>query len=153
MNSIEELEVINNRVRKTLDDRLPNDSIFDYVGVQENFMLEEDESLEDLKDNIINSIPGKSLYGLDDLIENTVDEITKIKKWEVMELLNIREQRVLDLRFGLGISRFTKDGRSRTYEEVGREFGLSRERIRQIEAKALRKLKYGNGYWSKKDRL
>ena len=47
-----------------------------------------------------------------------------------------REARVLQLRFGL------EDGRSRTLEAVGREFGVTRERIRQIEAKALRKLRH-----------
>jgi RNA polymerase primary sigma factor len=54
----------------------------------------------------------------------------------VFESLNEREARVLQLRFGL------EDGRSRTLEEVGREFGVTRERIRQIEAKALRKLRH-----------
>ena len=55
---------------------------------------------------------------------------------EVLSTLNPREQRVLQLRFGL------EDGRARTLEEVGREFGVTRERIRQIEAKALRKLRH-----------
>ena len=55
---------------------------------------------------------------------------------EVLSSLSDREQRVLQLRFGL------EDGRSRTLEEVGREFNVTRERIRQIEAKVLRKLRH-----------
>ncbi|MCD8397950.1 MAG: RNA polymerase sigma factor RpoD [Lachnospiraceae bacterium] len=55
---------------------------------------------------------------------------------EVLSTLTEREQRVLRLRFGLD------DGRARTLEEVGREFCVTRERIRQIEAKALRKLRH-----------
>jgi len=55
---------------------------------------------------------------------------------EVLETLTDREKRVLNLRFGL------QDGRTRTLEEVGREFNVTRERIRQIEAKALRKLRH-----------
>ena len=55
---------------------------------------------------------------------------------EVMETLTPREAKVLKLRFGL------EDGKARTLEEVGREFKVTRERIRQIEAKALRKLRH-----------
>ena len=55
---------------------------------------------------------------------------------EVLDTLTEREQKVLTLRFGL------EDGRARTLEEVGREFNVTRERIRQIEAKALRKLRH-----------
>jgi RNA polymerase primary sigma factor len=55
---------------------------------------------------------------------------------DVLDSLTVRERRVLQLRFGL------EDGRQRTLEEVGREFGVTRERIRQIEAKALRKLRH-----------
>lgn len=55
---------------------------------------------------------------------------------EVLDTLTDREQKVLRLRFGLD------DGRARTLEEVGREFNVTRERIRQIEAKALRKLRH-----------
>ena len=55
---------------------------------------------------------------------------------EVLNTLTEREQKVLKLRFGL------EDGRARTLEEVGKEFDVTRERIRQIEAKALRKLRH-----------
>ncbi len=55
---------------------------------------------------------------------------------EVLSTLTPREEKVLKLRFGI------EDGRSRTLEEVGREFNVTRERIRQIEAKALRKLRH-----------
>ena len=55
---------------------------------------------------------------------------------EVLKTLTEREQKVLCLRFGL------EDGRARTLEEVGKEFNVTRERIRQIEAKALRKLRH-----------
>ena len=54
----------------------------------------------------------------------------------MLATLTPREEKVLSLRFGL------EDGRSRTLEEVGREFNVTRERIRQIEAKALRKLRH-----------
>jgi RNA polymerase primary sigma factor len=54
----------------------------------------------------------------------------------VLDTLTPREQMILRLRFGLD------DGRSRTLEEVGKEFKVTRERIRQIEAKALRKLRH-----------
>ena len=55
---------------------------------------------------------------------------------EVLDTLTEREQKVLRLRFGMN------DGRARTLEEVGKEFDVTRERIRQIEAKALRKLRH-----------
>jgi RNA polymerase primary sigma factor len=65
-----------------------------------------------------------------------VSQLLKEQIQEVLKSLTDREARVLQLRFGLG------DGKSRTLEEVGREFGVTRERIRQIEAKALRKLRH-----------
>jgi RNA polymerase primary sigma factor len=66
---------------------------------------------------------------------------------EVLETLTDREQKVLILRFGL------EDGRSRTLEEVGKEFNVTRERIRQIEAKALRKLRHPSRSRKLKDYL
>ena len=65
----------------------------------------------------------------------------------VLEGLTLRERRVLQLRFGL------EDGRTRTLEEVGREFNVTRERIRQIEAKALRKLRHPSRSRKLKDYL
>ena len=65
----------------------------------------------------------------------------------VLDMLSDREQKVLKLRFGLD------DGRTRTLEEVGREFDVTRERIRQIEAKALRKLRHPRRAQSLKDYL
>ena len=66
---------------------------------------------------------------------------------EVLDTLTEREQKVLKLRFGL------IDGRPRTLEEVGREFNVTRERIRQIEAKALRKLRHPSRSKKLKDYL
>ena len=65
----------------------------------------------------------------------------------VLDSLSGREARVLRLRFGL------EDGRARTLEEVGREFNVTRERIRQIEGKALRKLRHPSRSRKLKDYL
>ena len=66
---------------------------------------------------------------------------------EVLKTLTPREEKVLKLRFGLD------DGRQRTLEEVGKEFNVTRERIRQIEAKALRKLRHPSRSKKLKDYL
>ena len=63
-------------------------------------------------------------------------QLLKEQVEDVLDSLAYREKRVLQLRFGL------EDGRSRTLEEVGRELGVTRERVRQIEAKALHKLRH-----------
>ncbi|MGF7141880.1 RNA polymerase primary sigma factor [Anaerotaenia torta] len=78
-------------------------------------------------------ISDESMMGPEEAASYSIlkDQITKL-----LDTLTEREQRVLILRFGL------KDGRSRTLEEVGKEFNVTRERIRQIEAKALRKLRH-----------
>jgi len=76
----------------------------------------------------------------DDTIVGPVDaankELLKEHMREILAELTDRERKVLEMRFGL------IDGQSRTLEEVGQEFGVTRERIRQIEAKALRKLRH-----------
>ncbi|MEJ7761176.1 MAG: RNA polymerase sigma factor RpoD [Thermomicrobiales bacterium] len=63
-------------------------------------------------------------------------QMLKEQMEDVLETLTARERQVLEMRFGL------EDGRGRTLEEVGKTFGVTRERIRQIEAKALRKLRH-----------
>ncbi len=68
--------------------------------------------------------------------EATSQQLLKEQIDKVLDELTEREKRVLQLRFGL------KDGRARTLEEVGKEFSVTRERIRQIEGKALRKLRH-----------
>jgi RNA polymerase primary sigma factor len=74
-------------------------------------------------------------------------QLLKEQVEEVLASLTPRERRVLQLRFGL------EDGRSRTLEEVGKEFTVTRERIRQIEAKALRKLRHPSRSKKLKDYL
>ena len=69
-------------------------------------------------------------------LEVASNHILKIQIGEALNKLSERERKILVLRFGL------EDGRFRTLEEVGQEFGITRERIRQIEAKALRKLRH-----------
>ena len=87
----------------------------------------------------------------DDHVEVPVDAATFTllheQLMEVLETLTDREQKVLRLRFGLD------DGRARTLEEVGKEFNVTRERIRQIEAKALRKLRHPSRSKKLKDYL
>jgi RNA polymerase primary sigma factor len=69
-------------------------------------------------------------------VEAASQQLLREQVEDVLASITARERRILQLRFGL------EDGRSRTLEEVGREFGVTRERIRQIEAKALRKLRH-----------
>lgn len=79
--------------------------------------------------------------------EYATNEILKDEISEVLETLTEREEKVIRLRFGL------EDGKSRTLEEVGQMFGVTRERIRQIEAKALRKLRHPSRSRKLKDYL
>ncbi|MCC7162742.1 MAG: RNA polymerase sigma factor RpoD [Anaerolineae bacterium] len=87
---------------------------------------EDNSSLGDFIED--ESVPGP--------VDQASRQLLKEQMQDVLEGLSDRERKVLELRFGL------QDGRTRTLEEVGQEFGVTRERIRQIEAKALRKLRH-----------
>ncbi|MFW6238781.1 MAG: RNA polymerase sigma factor RpoD, partial [Halanaerobiales bacterium] len=87
---------------------------------------EEDSDLGDFVEDEGSPAPDKQAESY--LLKEQLDE--------VLDTLTDREKRILELRFGI------EDGRPRTLEEVGKEFGVTRERIRQIEAKALRKLRH-----------
>jgi len=90
------------------------------VGAEENSVL-------------VDFIPDESVASP---VEETNRELLREQMRDILESLSERERNVLALRFGL------EDGESRTLEEVGQQFGVTRERIRQIEAKALRKLRH-----------
>lgn len=87
---------------------------------------EDNSSLGDFIED--ESVPGP--------VDQASRQLLKEQMQDVLDGLSDRERKVLELRFGL------QDGRTRTLEEVGQEFGVTRERIRQIEAKALRKLRH-----------
>ena len=87
---------------------------------------EETSSLGDFIED--DSLPGP--------VDSASRNLLKDQMSEILDGLNEREKRVLMMRFGL------EDGNPRTLEEVGREFNVTRERVRQIEAKALRKLRH-----------
>lgn len=116
----EEMEISVEKVRDILKISLEPISLETPVG-------EEDDS------NIGNFIPDDDAPSPSD---QAADILLREQIDDVMTTLTPREARVLKLRFGL------EDGRTRTLEEVGREFLVTRERIRQIEAKALRKLRH-----------
>lgn len=116
----EELEMPVEKVREVLKVAQEPISLETPVG-------EEDES------NLGTFIPDEDALSP---AEQAADVLLREHIEEVMQTLTPREAKVLKLRFGL------QDGRMRTLEEVGKEFDVTRERIRQIEAKALRKLRH-----------
>jgi RNA polymerase primary sigma factor len=126
-----EMEVSSDKVREIVKvSQLPI-SLESPVGEEEDSAL--GNSIEDR-----NALPP---------VDVASKQLLKEQIEDVLGTLTPREQRVLQLRFGL------EDGRSRTLEEVGAEFNVTRERIRQIEAKALRKLRHPSRSRKLKDYL
>jgi len=126
-----EMEVSSDKVREIVKvSQLPI-SLESPVGEEEDSAL--GNSIEDR-----NALPP---------VDIASKQLLKEQIEDVLGTLTFREQRVLQLRFGL------EDGRSRTLEEVGAEFNVTRERIRQIEAKALRKLRHPSRSRKLKDYL
>ncbi len=115
-----EMDVPNDRIREIM--RVANGTVSMEVPIGE----EKNSRLGDFIEDPTAETP--SDFASQQVMREQIDQ--------VLGLLGDRERRVLTLRFGLG------GGRVRTLEEVGREFGVTRERVRQIEAKALRKLRH-----------
>lgn len=88
---------------------------------------------EDQESSLLEFLPNEEEKSVEQSAEE--DDLKRII-WEVLSTLTEREQKILILRFGL------LDGKSRTLEEIGKEFNVTRERIRQIESKALRKMRH-----------
>ncbi len=116
-----------------LDMGLPSDKIRDIMKISQEPVSLEMPIGEEEDSNLGDFIEDSKALAPSDAASQVV---LKEQVEDVLFTLSERERRVLELRFGLD------DGRSRTLEEVGREFGVTRERIRQIEAKALRKLRH-----------
>ena len=98
----------------------------DPVSLETPIGEEEDSHLGDFIEDDKTQTPGDSVAGI----------LLKEQLLGVLDTLTPREEKVLRLRYGID------DGKPRTLEEVGKEFNVTRERIRQIEAKALRKLRH-----------
>ncbi|CAM5565702.1 RNA polymerase sigma factor RpoD [Bacillus safensis subsp. safensis] len=118
--------------------------LFEKQQRQETRSTQEENGLEKTACTSVNTSDGDDSH-LGDFIEDqeatspsdhAAYELLKEQLEDVLDTLTDREENVLRLRFGLD------DGRTRTLEEVGKVFGVTRERIRQIEAKALRKLRH-----------
>ena len=112
---------------------MPVEKVRDILKIAQEPISLETPVGEEEDSNIGNFIPDDEAPSPSD---QAADVLLKEQIEDVMETLTPREAKVLRLRFGL------EDGRTRTLEEVGKEFMVTRERIRQIEAKALRKLRH-----------
>ena len=143
------IETINkfNKVSNTLATKLGRPATDEEIAKEMDVEIEKIAEIKKIKQNptsLATPIGEEKDSKLQDIIpddwsqspeEYATSEYLKNQLHDILDTLQDRERRVLTLRFGLD------DGVSRTLEEVGREFGVTRERIRQIEAKALKRLK------------
>ncbi len=143
------IETINkfNKVSNTLATKLGRPATDEEIAKEMDIEIEKIAEIRKIKQNptsLATPIGEEKDSKLQDIIPDdwsqspedyATGEYLKNQLHEILDSLQDRERRVLSLRFGLD------DGVSRTLEEVGKEFGVTRERIRQIEAKALKKLK------------
>jgi RNA polymerase primary sigma factor len=143
------IETINkfNKVNSTLTTRLGRQPTDEEIAKEMDIELVKVAEIRKIKQNpssLATPIGDEKDSKLQDIIPDNwspspedfaTGEYLKNQLKDILDQLQDRERRVLALRFGL------EDGVTRTLEEVGREFGVTRERIRQIEAKALKKLK------------
>ena len=123
---------------------MPIDKVRDIMKISQEPVSLETPIGEEEDSHLGDFIPDENV-----LVPSEAAAFTLLKEQliEVLDTLTEREQKVLRLRFGLD------DGRARTLEEVGKEFSVTRERIRQIEAKALRKLRHPSRSKKLKDYL
>lgn len=143
------IETINkfNKVNGTLTTRLGRQPTDEEIAKEMDIDIEKISEIRKIKQNpssLATPIGDEKDSKLQDILPDewsqspddfATSEYLKNQLKEILDSLQDRERKVLSLRFGL------TDGVTRTLEEVGREFGVTRERIRQIEAKALKKLK------------
>ncbi len=112
---------------------MPVDKVLEIIKIAQEPVSLETPIGEEEDSHLGDFIPDESAPAPAEVASST---LLREQLCEVLHTLTPREEHVLTLRFGL------KDGRTRTLEEVGKEFNITRERIRQIEAKALRKLRH-----------
>ena len=115
------------------------DAVADFLGMmQAEKSVEKFEVARNLKEvrGQVNRLVNCETANLQKAVDAAGRQLLRRELFSVLKSLTPREERVIALRFGL------EDGRARTLEELGKEFNVTRERVRQIEAKALRKLRH-----------
>lgn len=122
--------------KKILDQMIPDAQIEDLLELSEN-CDEEDTPRDTLIDALLSNLSEEIILPDEDALSTVQKNALKEEVASVLSKLTPKEERVLRLRYGF-------DGHERTLEEVGAEFNVTRERIRQIEGKALRKLGHRN---------